>query len=61
MNKYKFLAYCSAGVDEDDVEIHTFEYPFEIFANDFQEAEGKLVKKYRDLLGFSPDNWILTK
>jgi hypothetical protein len=57
MNKYKFLAYCSGGFDRNDAEIRTFEYPFEIFAETYEEAELKLCAKYKDTLGFSPENW----
>jgi hypothetical protein len=61
MNKYKFLAYCSNGVDGNDVTIRAFEYTIELNAECELTAEAKMIRKYRDLLGFSPENWELVK
>ncbi len=59
MKKYKFIAYCSGGFTKNDVEIRKFEYLFEVFAENDEEAEVKLIAKYKDQLGFSPDNWAI--
>lgn len=61
MKLYKFLAYCSNGVDGNDVTIRSFEYIIEVNAECELTAEAKMVKKYRDLVGFSPENWESVK
>jgi AraC-like DNA-binding protein len=59
MNKYKFLAYCCDGVDGNDVTIRINEQIIEILSDCELTAEAKMIREYRDLFGFSPENWTL--